>query len=153
MGTCPVRESKMVGIKNDEPAEKICCAIHSGSCSELKRQLQRIIGSVAATCRVSVLRRRLCVLHQVRVVVWCSVLQCTAVYDSALQRVAACYSALQDATVCYSVLQCVAVCCSVLQRDLNKIADPARRVRVALCCSVAAVCVAVRPERDGGSRA
>jgi len=35
IGTCPVRESKMVGIKNDEPAEKICCTIHSGSCSEL----------------------------------------------------------------------------------------------------------------------
>jgi len=58
----------------------------------------------------------------VYVAVYCSVLQCVAIYQ--MMRVSAeCCSVLQCVAVFYSVLQCVAVCCSVLQC-------------VAVCCSV-----------------
>jgi len=66
----------------------------------------------------------LCLFHSliIRLVVWCSVLQCVAVCCSVLQCVSVSYSALQCVAVRCSVLQCVAVRCSALQC-------------VAMCCS------------------
>ena len=69
-------------------------------------------------------------MGNVRVAVWCRVLQCDAVCCSALliefviggvcvhtkqECVAVCCSVLQCVAVCCSVSACVVVCCNVLQ--------------------------------------
>ena len=99
--------------------------------------------------------RAICVLQGVYLsplTVYCSVLQCVAVFGSVLQYlndenggdafIAVCCSVLQCVASCRSVLQCVVVCCSVLQC-------------VAVCCSVlqcVAVCCSVEhlTEKNGG---
>jgi len=63
-----------------------------------------------------------CVAKSSSVVLWCKVLQCSAV-----QSVAVCCSVIQCDTVQCSVVQRVAVCCSVLQC-------------VVVCCGVMRAC-------------